>query len=77
MPAATTTKWLEALPIVVVGAAAVAYGPSLGLSSTFAFVGLAIAFYALAHGARRWVAIFGIALNLPLVVIAVLILLPG
>jgi hypothetical protein len=77
MPAATTTTWLEALPILVVGAAAVAYGPSLGLSSTFALVGLPIAFYALAHGARRWVAILGIALNLPLAVIAMVILLPG
>jgi hypothetical protein len=74
---ATTTKWLEALPIVAVGAAAVAYGPSLGLSSTFAFIGLAIAFYALAHGARRWVAILGIVLNVPLVIVALVILLPG
>jgi hypothetical protein len=77
MPNTPTTRWLEALPIVVAGAAAVLYGPSLALSSTFGFVGLAIAVYALARGGRRWVAALGVVLNVPLVVIGVLILLPG
>lgn len=76
-PNTPTTQWLEALPIVVAGAAAVLYGPSLALSSTFGFVGLAIAVYALARGRRRWIAALGVVLNVPLVVIGVLILLPG
>jgi len=77
MPDTRTTQWLEALPIVVAGAAAALYGASLGLSSTFGFIGLAIAVYALFHGAREWVVALGIVLNVALVLIAVLILLPG
>lgn len=65
---------MEALPIVIAGAAAVLYFPSLGLSSTFGFVGLAIAVYALGHGVRRWVAALGMVLNVPLAVAGVLIL---
>jgi hypothetical protein len=71
------TRWLEALPILIAGAAAVLYGPSLGLSSTFGLGGLAIAAYAAFRGARTWVAALGMLLNVPLAVIAVLILMPG
>jgi hypothetical protein len=74
---ARTTRWVEALPIVVAAAAAALYGASLGLSSALGFVGLPIAAHALRHGARRWVATLGIVLNVPLAVIAVLILFPG
>jgi hypothetical protein len=69
------TRWPEALPVVTAAAAAMLYVPSLALSSTFGIVGVAIAVYALRHGARTWVAALGLALNLPLVVIAAYILL--
>jgi hypothetical protein len=68
---------LEALPILAAAAAAVLYGASLGLSSTIGFVGLAIAAYGLVRGAWVWVVALGIVLNVPLAVIAVLILSPG
>ncbi len=77
MPDSRRTPWLEALPIVVAGAAAVLYFPSLALSSTFGFVGLAIAAYAVRHGARAWVGALGIVLNVPLAIVAVMILLAG
>jgi hypothetical protein len=75
MPATRATQWLEALPIVTAGAAAVLYFPSLALSSTLGFVGVAIAVYALAHGARAWVAALGLVLNVPLAVIGAYVLL--
>jgi hypothetical protein len=62
---------------VVAGVAAVLYFPSLALSSTFGFLGLAIAAYAIRNGARLWVAVLGIVLNVPLVIGALLILFAG
>jgi hypothetical protein len=41
------------------------------------FAGGAVVLYALSHGARAWVVALGIVLNVPLAVIAFLILLPG
>jgi hypothetical protein len=74
MADARPSQWLEALPIVTAGAAMILYFPSLALSSTFGVVGAAIAIYALAHGARAWVAVLGLVLNVPLAVIAAYVL---
>lgn len=71
------TGRLEALPIVVAGAAALLYGPSLGLSLTFGLLGLAIAVYAFFLGVRAWVAALGLLVNAPFAVAAAYILLSG
>jgi hypothetical protein len=75
MRGAPQAPWLEALPIAIAGVAALLYSPSLGLSSTFGFVGGAIAVYGLGRGARAWVGALGLVLNVPLAVIAVYVLL--
>jgi uncharacterized membrane-anchored protein YitT (DUF2179 family) len=74
MPETRLMRWLEALPIVIAGAAAVLFGPSLALSTALGFVGVALAVYALVHGARAWAVALGLAVNVPLAVIAVYII---
>jgi hypothetical protein len=68
------SRWLEALPILIAASGAALFGPSLALSTTLGFVGVALAFYALLHGARAWAVAVGLILNVPLALIAAYII---
>lgn len=74
MREARLRQWLEALPIVIAGAAVVLFGPSLALSTTFGFVGVGVAVYALLRGARLWPVALGLVLNVPLALAAAYII---